>query len=661
MTAISADARSLSAPGETYAEPSGCGLSVAYTVNGGDGSAQNPYRVTAEAVNTSAEPWRGVLRFSLAVRGENPRFFLPAFLYGRNRGEEERQPGSKLNPRLHPERTELPYSPYFMTRADRLSHPAAMVFCGGRVLGISSSPYRVRGERRFWEPGVPGEFEGFNGFFCSVGEVSRVGFTVGSEDAPYKYIDAGETEPRSFSAGQCVLLGVGETLRVPLFVYDFASEEERGIAGIVRDVFFRYHQSPRAGASVREAARDLASAIAADAWMPDLHNYATLVGLKDGVTEQRRHTSIAWTAGAEIAAPLLLAAHRLGRCELREQALDCIDHIVSCSMNPASGLPFETNNDGVWSIDAWWQSLLPRRGHTAYVVGEAVWYILQAYDTERRRFQTEHADWLKFARRVVARMDETRDGCGEYPWLWSEETGEALAYDSFAGCWCAAAKALLASLTGDRELLLSCLPSEACYFDRYVRHMECYATPMDTFRAVDSEGILAFIRLASLLHRETGDPVLLDHLRTAMEYEFTFKFCWNVPIQTPPLSRLGWSSSGGSVTSTANHHIHPMSNGVLAELLSLARLTGDEYFALRFRDTLAWGLQTYNRFDGEYDFGKKGWMSERFCYSEGLLLDRYPDGSRASTWFLFLPWGAANLLEGMCGTVWDELPAETAD
>jgi len=46
-----------------------------------------------------------------------------------------------------------------------------------------------------------------------------------------------------------------------------------------------------------------------------------------------------------------------------------------------------------------------------------------------------------------------------------------------------------------------------------------------------------------------------------------------------------------------------------------------------------WGCQTYNYYDGEYDYGKKGWMSERYCYSQGLLTEKYEDGSPASTWF----------------------------
>ena len=45
-------------------------------------------------------------------------------------------------------------------------------------------------------------------------------------------------------------------------------------------------------------------------------------------------------------------------------------------------------------------------------------------------------------------------------------------------------------------------------------------------------------------------------------------------------------------------------------------------------------------------------MSERFCHSEGLLTERWPDGKPASTWFALMPWASGSLLEGLAD-VWD--------
>ena len=47
-------------------------------------------------------------------------------------------------------------------------------------------------------------------------------------------------------------------------------------------------------------------------------------------------------------------------------------------------------------------------------------------------------------------------------------------------------------------------------------------------------------------------------------------------------------------------------------------------------------------------------MSERFCHSEGLLSQKYPDGSPASTWFALMPWACGCILEGLAGDTWEK-------
>lgn len=61
-------------------------------------------------------------------------------------------------------------------------------------------------------------------------------------------------------------------------------------------------------------------------------------------------------------------------------------------------------------------------------------------------------------------------------------------------------------------------------------------------------------------------------------------------------------------------------------------------------DTIGWSLQTYNSFDGEFDFGKKGRMSERFCYSEGLVYENTP-----TVRLKLMSWAAAAILDGLAG------------
>ena len=165
--------------------------------------------------------------------------------------------------------------------------------------------------------------------------------------------------------------------------------------------------------------------------------------------------------------------------------------------------------------------------------------------------------------------------------------------------------------------------------------------------------MLSYIRAVRMLHELTGKEKYLDHLRDALCYEYSFKLCYNTPVQVPPLSALHWSSCGGSITSVANPHIHPMSSTVIDEMLYYLRFRTDSYIRSRLEDTALWSLQTFNTHDGEYGYGRTGWMSERFCHCEGLLVEKYPDGSPASTWFALMPWACGSILEGICGDLWN--------
>jgi len=281
-----------------------------------------------------------------------------------------------------------------------------------------------------------------------------------------------------------------------------------------------------------------------------------------------------------------------------------------------------------------------------------MYLILKAYAWEKANRNEEHPDWLRFVKRVLDKTQTTRNTDGEYPYVLSERTGAGLEYDSFSGAWCMAAAAYYSFLTGEQAWLADLLASERYYHQAYVCRQECYGGPLDIDKQIDSEGILAYIRAVHYLHRITGDDQLLSHMQDALYYEFTFKFCYNSPIKTPPLSSVGWSSCGGSITSVTNPHIHPMSSSIIDEMVYCVRHTGDRYVRSRLEDTILWSCQCHNTFDGEYGYGKKGWMSERFCHSQGLVKERYPDGTLASTWFALMPWACGSLLEGLTGEAW---------
>jgi len=400
---------------------------------------------------------------------------------------------------------------------------------------------------------------------------------------------------------------------------------------------------------VEEAIRDLSVPVYEDAWLPEKKQYTGFVFGDEDKSKYRYNEigSLTWTNGLSVAVPLLQAALRSGHEAMREQAVYCIQTIVDNCMNPRSGLPFEAVENEKWSNHGWWFDGMHTPGHTGYLTGQAMYYILKAYAWEKEKKQVEHADWLAFVRPVMERVEKEKNSEAEYPFAFSEETGAGLEYGSFGGAWCMAAHAYYMWLTGDDRFLPGVKESEQHYYERYVAKVECYGGPLDTEKAVDSEGILAYIRGVRYLHMVTGESKYLEHMRDALEYEFTFKFCYNSPVKVPPLCTIGWSSCGGSITSTCNPHIHPMSSTIVGEIDYYYKQTKDAYVKDRMEDVIWWGCQTYNTYAGEYGYGKKGWMSERFCYSEGLVKERYLDGTLAGTWFALMPWASGSILEGL--------------
>lgn len=634
------------------------GLQSTTEITGGNGSPKSPFHASVRIYNENKTPWSGVIHIELPFRKVNPRFFLPAFMYGRNRGEAPQKVHCQF-PRLRDGNPSRPSSPWWMMRSDRLSHPMALVYDSGKICGLSGSPYFIcrDGIKQQWEPGKEGEFYQYGGYSCSL-DKGTVGYTLGYENAPLLFINAYRIKEREPLGDNCFELQPGETVAFALDLFEYDAESELDINAAIREVYYRYHQHPRKVSSIQTAVGDLARAVYEDAWLPEDQSYAGQV-FEDRNTGGYRYNkiiSLSWTNGLSVATPMLMAALRLGDESMRQQAISCIANIVEHSLNPRSGLPYDAYENGKWCINGWWFDGVPTPGHSSYLCGQAMFYILKAYEYEKRFKNCIHDEWISFVNKVLKKIEQTKNTDDEYPFILSEKTGSGLEYDSFSGAWCMAALAYYSWLTDDTSHLESLKKSEKHYYEAYIRHMECYGAPLDTCKTIDSEGILAYIKAVKLIHAMTGDKTILIHMKDALCYEFSFKFCYNSPVKLPPLGKIGWSSCGGSVTSVSNPHIHPMSSNIIGELLYYVENCGDEYVRDRMLDTVGWSCQTYNSYDKEYDFGKKGWMSERFCYSEGLVYETYSDGSLATTWFCLMPWAIGSILDGLAGDYWDRGP-----
>src|SRR5690606_30955767 len=159
----------------------------------------------------------------------------------------------------------------------------------------------------------------------------------------------------------------GEAVEVRMYCFDIPGDDERVLHDALKWVYRKYHESPRRLCSVQETVRDMANAIARDAWLPEIHAYSCFVFDKGGHFEYRLLPSIAWTNGLAAAVPMLASALRLKDEAIRQQALDCIDHIVRNSINEQNDLPYLAEHDGKWSNRGWWYDRQRTPGHAAYL------------------------------------------------------------------------------------------------------------------------------------------------------------------------------------------------------------------------------------------------------------------------------------------------------
>ena len=609
--------------------------------------------------NTTKEDFEGVLHLKLMADAKEPKFFMPGFMYNTNTAEKPSS-GRKAFPRIKRKPSGKPESDFFMTRSDRLALPVSLVYSEGKVWGIAASPYWVKESRK----SIPVTFEGghknpgnaeflqYGGFSCCINDDGRVsvGYTIGYEDAPWLFVQTANVyEREAVDDKNSFCIKAGETIAFPVIIYDYAGEDECAIYKALTHVYGRYHEMVRdiPGMDEDKALALLCGAIRDNAWLEEERMYSGFVYDREEGPRFNKIGSLAWTNGLAVAVPMLFAANRFKDEKARSQSLAFIDNVVQNSFNKASGLLYDAVEDGKWSVHGWWYNGMHSGGHSAYLNGQAVYYILKAYLSEKKERNFTHDNWISFVAPVIRKMNSEINSDNEYPLSFSENTGAGLEYDSMGGAWCLAATSLYEFVTQEREYLDTLKKSEQHYFDAFVKKCECYGGPLDTDKAVDDEGILAYIRAVRILHEITGEEYLLDHMKDALNYECSFKLCYNTPISVLPLSKIGWSSCGGSITSVANPHIHPMSSTIIPEMRYYVDARDDGYIRSRLEDTVKWSLQTFNTYAKEYGYGEPGWMSERFCFCRGLLVEKYPDGSPASTWFALMPWASSSIIEGL--------------
>ena len=284
--------------------------------------------------------------------------------------------------------------------------------------------------------------------------------------------------------------------------------------------------------------------------------------------------------------------------------------------------------------------------HGAYTNGSAVYYMLKSALALKAKGQEAPTEWTETALATIDTAISLQCEDGNFGFSYALDEPRVSDWEGFAGCWLAAATTLAAEWTG-KSRHLDAAKRALTYYHSFVRDLNCWGTPMDTWKSVDQEGNLAFLKLARHLHEQTGAQEFLDAAIDSADYELLWRYGYRTRPPAPPLAGTDWNSCGGSITSVSNPHAHPMGLMVTGELMWLTEQTGDNYWRVRAEDGVYWIMQCMELYPDITGYGQYGVLTERFCPSDGLLIERFDDGTPASIWFTYNGWAAAAALEGL--------------
>lgn len=586
----------------------------------------------------SEQPTRIALRLGVPDASD-PFHLIPAVMFGDNNIKHV-PPGNLPNlTNLYSDT--ISCSPYWEFRADRASHPVSMLCFDGGIAAVWIDPYSD------CKPADTNSTEDFirNGVFSELagdGHDDACGVTVGYRNIPQTFIhratwgEPTEHLARSARAGGGIVLS--------------QADSRLAAHGIIRTIYRQMRELPEAPITPHETASALVDAFLTVNWDDEKENFTNMYTTPDPakmkLTAWRTLSEVGWTGGGVIGYPLIIAGHVLGNDLALQRGLYMLDWVAK-AYNPASGLLWDVcgKHDGT-RTDWWWSGIVISGCHAAYVIGSGVYYLIKSYIFCKDVMGVEHPEWLKTATAALDTMVKLQKDDGNFGYAYAADRQEMIDSEGFAGIWFATAMALAYRVTGRDEYLKSAAKGMNFYHG-FVADLNCWGTPMDTPKAVDQEGNLGFIRGAKLMHEITGEQQYLTMLEDGANYEYLWRYGFRARPEVPPLKGSHWNSCGGSVTSTSNPHVHPMATYIITSLKYLVNQTGDAYHADRLTDGFDWGINAVSLYPDVATYGKRGVLTERFCPSDGLLIELFPDGSPSSISFTYNGWAAAAVLEGI--------------
>ena len=512
-----------------------------------------------------------------------------------------------------------------------------------------------------------------NGLFAEL--PNRCGISLGYTNDPVSFIN----KRRPGASVRQLFCRASVTGRIYYEKAADLSTPRLALHQIIRKEYALRHKRPQYHKSFREAVEGCMNSLLTISWDPQTGEYTNcncLPPANPRLRPWRNVKEIGWTGGGVLAYPLVLGEEILGDGLLKKTGArtgrEMFDQIVGV-YNEASGLLYDLTspidadtledahnessglanvevraaNERARHVNGWWSQFgLARNVHCAYTVGSALHYMLKTMDYLSSKGKTYPKQWIRSARQTMDTVIALQREDGAFGYTYSADRREVTDWNGFAGCWFVPCAAYLYHLTGE-EGYLAAAEKGLAYYRQSVTSLTCSGTPMDTWKAPDEEGNLAFLRGARLLHEYTGKKQYLDALCEGAEYEFLWRYGYETRPENYPLLN-GWNACGGSVTSVSNPHIHPMGMIVDSDLYYLGRVTGDSYYTDRALDGTAWLMQTLELYPKETGYGQYGVLSERWCPSDGLVIQKDSDGKDYSSWFSYNLWAGAAAFEEVC-------------
>ncbi|MFT3787880.1 MAG: hypothetical protein QM770_17200 [Tepidisphaeraceae bacterium] len=601
-----------------------------------EGSDRLTWRVTFSALRATR------LRLLVSLPGRSNYFHLiPGCIFGDNNAAHV-HPGQF--PVLSVDKPwERHRAALWEFRADRASHPLSMLCCDAGAIGLEIDPYSDCDELD----------DGFarNGVIAALPDVIGVSLGYGNDLQSFhnKTVFWPSTEDRTHGLATNVTLHVQR------------GNGRRAAHAIVRRSYDARRDRPTFKKSYRDALLGLAESFATVNYSPQVQQYTnrkcTVPNGRDKFEPWRAIGEIGWTGGSVLAYPFLHAERLIDGFHFPKSPVTLFDEICA-GYNDATGFINDNcinrstkNRPDGWNpsdINGWWSGGIlahTRDNHCAYTNAHAAYYLLKSAALGEADCA---ARWRNTAFRVLDTAVSLQRGDGAFGYIFSGKSKAVVDFEGFAGCWFVPALVLAHQHTRDARYLASAECAIAFYATD-VGNLTAWGSPMDTYKSIDSEGNLAFIRAARLLHEVTGHPMYLEMLIDGAHYEYLWRYGFRSRPQAPPLKDSAWNSCGGSITSVSNPHIHPMSVVATRDLEYLAARSNDDYHQRRADDGMAWLMNTMELYPGVVGYGRYGVLSERTCPSDGLLEELYDDdgGSRASTWWSYNAWAAANAMEAV--------------